>query len=128
MTTNVQTNITISGTYPNFTYSFDGDDINASTGKIDLSSVTDSVNLKFKIKTNGFSFANYANGNAPLEIDGTPANDLSGQFSGYSKTDSKNLKIEDANSDGVNHEYSLHLTDGTHIWTLDPKLQNRDAA
>lgn len=132
MTTDVKANITISGTYPNWNYTFDGDDIGAG-GNLDLSDVSGEVQLKFKIKTSGFSFYSATDGNAPLTIgtqedNQTPANDWTGEFKSYSKTDSKNLKITDLNDDGVDYYYSLAFTDGTHHWTLDPRIKNNDAA
>lgn len=133
MTTKVNANITIAGTYPNCTYTFDGDDISAGSGDLDLSSVSGEVELKFKIKTSGFNFYAPASGNAPLSIgaqenDQTPANDWDGEFKSYSKTDSKNLKVTDLNADGVDYYYSLSFTDGTNHWTLDPRIKNSDAA
>ena len=119
-------NITLTGTYPDISYQFDGDNIDSETGDIGFGGVSGEIDIKFKIKSSGFEFYFAENGDAPISIDGTPANELTStdQFNGYIKTDSKNIKIKDENSDGKQHTYDLQFTDGTNTWPLDPKIDN----
>lgn len=129
MAKNKSIEISISVVDGKYHYTFSGDDINTTSGDVDYSSVSDEVNIKFKIKTSGYTFAAGTSTAPPLKIDGNYANTENGEFSNYGSEkegNKTNLKIKDLNGDGLSHTYNVELAkDGESWWMNDPAIQNR---
>lgn len=98
----------------------------------DVTVYTD-TDIKFAIKTSGFTFP--TGGDAVIKIDGTNVSpgDTFGNFSigsGQPKESATELKLEDDDADGTSagtsHRFALYVVTGGTTYQLDPRFWNRN--